>query len=1025
MQKLCPVGEIIDNRFRVISQLGEGGFGSVYLAEQIGFDRKAAVKLVHISVAGNEELLARFEREGRILAGLHHKHIVCCYAHGFWRNKVPYLALEYIEGVTLHTRLGDVERIPWQKSFEYAVQVCSALTELHRNGVIHRDLKPDNIMLTTDEVVKLIDFGLVSIDGQRLTKTGSVVGSLFYISPEQAFGRAASPESDVYALGCVLYHLMAGVPPFCSDVPGDILRMHATVEAEPLSKLDATIPPGVDRVIARAMAKDPNDRYPTAAKLAEDLAFMLQHETVVVKSSLSSKHPASPYIGPNRKRSVNYRFAIATVVIAGLVLAVSAYLLNSKNHSTQAELVTAEIEHELEQAAFSREKIKSINRDDTALTLQWRRLPEMSRDPREIKKPAGQPSDPAELQLFQHLNKARELASTADISDVLRAKLMLAFFKSWLDRPLSLDQQELWLIDAVTLLDRKSISESYRQKLIDACDEIRLNLSESQYEKLHTSFNNRVQSPHEPFSDSNLCSRFETILRPLVANLKPGHQLPSRRWSLALRNYGKVLACTGRPREALSFLLPFYQSHSLSPSERIVIGEAIVSSQIILEQYENALATLNEMKTIDAKSIAPISAGDEQLVLFYQRIRPRHIGNVAQRILDLSFQVRHSGPGDEWDLQTQLHQAELNAEVGNSEKALSLFEKIRSRCWQNKSRKFEWIEQDIFTLIASGQVDQAETLMAEVKRGEKVPEAWSPRVDQCFRIVEAAVSLQKLKNEGKELSSEACDRRNKLRVGYGPLHPFHLQLTRDNLRACGVKPAGGLMASIRLDAVIDLSNVYDLNNNPDALISMMFTHSSVIYSGYNQGTLVLLMRLAAAYDKTGERKQSLEYANDAVEFYCRSKAQDRLYSQSLLPDLIGKAAEIAWHTKDSDPAGSKILCNRLLAVCKVAAVDPPMLESKLNLAKGLAANGHYDQADSSFAELQEYYALHQACWPELAIAEPRLASLYKSGHIAQAQLVAKRALNLSSDSDDPAQVIVSGRLKAIIEKAGKTYVFEP
>src|SRR5262249_35933710 len=140
------------------------------------------------------------------------------------------------------------------------------------------------------------DFGLVSIDGQRLTRTGSVVGSLLYLSPEQAYGQRATPASDLYSLGCVLYHLMAGRPPFSSGVPGEILQMHVCEQATPLTELYPRIPRGVDRILGRAMAKNPTDRYESASQFADDLLYMLQHETAPAMTEV----PKAPF-GGNEK----------------------------------------------------------------------------------------------------------------------------------------------------------------------------------------------------------------------------------------------------------------------------------------------------------------------------------------------------------------------------------------------------------------------------------------------------------------------------------------------------------------------------------------------------------------------------------------------------------------------------------------------------------------------------------------------------------------------------------------------------
>jgi len=312
--KIALEGQLIDGRFQIIGTIAEGGFGAIYLARQLGFERDVAVKFLHNHLIDESDSVARFEREAKALSSLSHKNLVACYAYGTWLNRLPYAVFELVNGKTLKQRLAVEHRIPWQEAFSIGIDVCSALSAAHGAGIIHRDLKPENIMVASDGTVKVLDFGLVHIDGQQLTQTGALVGSLMYMSPEQAAGKIAIPESDIYSLACVIYEAICGQPPLLSDNPMGLLHKHRTEHPQPLSNTVKDIPDCVENVLSGAMTKDSADRYPDAATFAHELKKALD-------GGSSAGNPFS--FVPSRKRPPTLRI----VGLTGITITAAATIL--------------------------------------------------------------------------------------------------------------------------------------------------------------------------------------------------------------------------------------------------------------------------------------------------------------------------------------------------------------------------------------------------------------------------------------------------------------------------------------------------------------------------------------------------------------------------------------------------------------------------------------------------------------------------------------------------------------------------
>jgi tRNA A-37 threonylcarbamoyl transferase component Bud32 len=262
----------IDGRYTIERPLGSGGMAEVFLAHDEVLDRDVALKVLRSQYAGDEEFYERFRREATSAAGLSHPNIVQVYDRGEVDDGTCYIAMEYVSGGTLKERLDERGPMEPERALAVAGQVAEALWAAHERGVIHRDIKPQNILVTDMGHLKVTDFGIArAASAATISATNAVFGTAGYLSPEQALGEPATPRSDLYSLGIVLYELLTGVVPYRADNPVAVCMKHVTEPLTPPRGLDPTIPEAVDALVVKMLAKDPADRPASASELLDDI----------------------------------------------------------------------------------------------------------------------------------------------------------------------------------------------------------------------------------------------------------------------------------------------------------------------------------------------------------------------------------------------------------------------------------------------------------------------------------------------------------------------------------------------------------------------------------------------------------------------------------------------------------------------------------------------------------------------------------------------------------------------------------
>ena len=370
--------QILAGRYEIRDLIGSGGMAEVHLGYDKRLSRIIAIKLLRSDIAGDPTFQARFRREAQSAAALNHPTIVAVYDSGEEgfpapngsTRSVPYIVMEYVEGHTVRELLGDGEAVPIPEAVEITTGVLDALEYSHRAGIVHRDIKPGNIMLTSTGAVKVMDFGIaraIEDSAATVTQTHAVVGTAQYLSPEQARGELVDARSDLYSTGCLLYELLTGQPPFTGDSAVAIAYQHVREIPKPPSALAADVPESLDRVVLKALAKARDDRYQDAAHMRTELLAAArgmavsapatetwQSTTAMPSATAPSPAPPAPPISTQpsapeqtaedkrpRRRWWVWMLIILLLILAGIVIGMLASGLPGSRHPNETPSPTA------------------------------------------------------------------------------------------------------------------------------------------------------------------------------------------------------------------------------------------------------------------------------------------------------------------------------------------------------------------------------------------------------------------------------------------------------------------------------------------------------------------------------------------------------------------------------------------------------------------------------------------------------------------------------------------------------------
>ena len=280
------VGKIIGNRYEIFEKIGEGGMATVYKAKCNILKRYVAVKVLREEFTTDEEFIRRFNTEAQAVASLTHPNIVSIFDVGHEDN-IYYIVMELVQGKTLKEIINEDGVLPWKWSVNIAIQVASALETAHKNNIVHRDIKPHNIIITEDGIAKVTDFGIAkAVSNSTITAFGTTIGSVHYFSPEHARGGYTDAKSDIYSLGVVMYEMLTGRVPFDADTPVSIALKHMQEKPVEPTKLNPSIPFAINKIIMKAMEKEPSLRYQNATEMLKDLSMALKNpEGEFVKSN--------------------------------------------------------------------------------------------------------------------------------------------------------------------------------------------------------------------------------------------------------------------------------------------------------------------------------------------------------------------------------------------------------------------------------------------------------------------------------------------------------------------------------------------------------------------------------------------------------------------------------------------------------------------------------------------------------------------------------------------------------------------
>ena len=264
------IGSVLDGRYRILRKIGEGGMARVYKAVDLRLDREVAVKMMREELFHDAASRKAFYTEAHAVAMLSHQNIVAIYDVNN-TGRVQYIVMELLEGVTLRQYIDKMRPVPWKQVLHFSKQIASALVHAHSKGIIHRDIKPQNMMISQNGTLKVADFGIAALENELNSDSGRAIGSLNYIAPEQLRGNPAGPEGDVYSLGIVMYEMLTGFKPYTGRTPSEVLLKLSASEILPVRAFEQKVPAELEKIVSKAMEPNAEKRYRTAKELSDAL----------------------------------------------------------------------------------------------------------------------------------------------------------------------------------------------------------------------------------------------------------------------------------------------------------------------------------------------------------------------------------------------------------------------------------------------------------------------------------------------------------------------------------------------------------------------------------------------------------------------------------------------------------------------------------------------------------------------------------------------------------------------------------
>jgi eukaryotic-like serine/threonine-protein kinase len=314
---------VVDDRYRILNRIGSGGMADVYCAEDTQLGRKVALKLLYPRFAEDSEFVERFRREASSAAGLQHPNVVQVFDRGQW-DGTYYIAMEFLDGRNLKQIVRDHGALDPALAVDLVLQILKAARFAHRRGVVHRDIKPHNVIVDDEGRAKVTDFGIARAGASDMTETGSIMGTAQYLSPEQAQGHPVDARSDLYSIGIVLYELLTGAPPFDAESPVTIALKQVTEDPVPPSQLNPAVPPALDRVVMRALRKQPGERYQDAGAFIAALEAAMSGGAV---EPLAPEEDPVAVLEEEDRRNWRRIATIALILLALAALGIGAWLL--------------------------------------------------------------------------------------------------------------------------------------------------------------------------------------------------------------------------------------------------------------------------------------------------------------------------------------------------------------------------------------------------------------------------------------------------------------------------------------------------------------------------------------------------------------------------------------------------------------------------------------------------------------------------------------------------------------------------